>query len=497
MGVEVWLLLVVGVLMALAYSRWRHSYWSSRGVPTPPIIPFLGHIHALFLKGLKPLLYENEVYSKYGGSTFCGKYEMFRPILVVGDLELMKHITVKDFDYFTDRRNFTLTNEGDDVMNDMITNKTGNEWKTLRSIMTPTFTSGKMRGMYPLVCDKADDLVSFSLKEAANNPHIDMKHNFGRFTMDTIASCAFGIECNSFENENSEFPKAAASFFQLTWKRKLSIIFLITLPKVFKFFKLRFNPPSLDFFAEVVKETIAAREKGAKRGDFLDLLMEAGKDNPEKKQVLNYKSILAQSILFLIAGYDTTASTLAFASFFLAKNSTHQQHLRKELQGIVKEHGDLTYQGIMEAKFLDACLLETLRLYPPAPMLERQCTKDYQLPGTELKLHKGDIVQFPVWSIHHDPKYWPEPNEFRPHRFMPENRDNITTFTHMPFGLGPRNCIAMRFALMEAKVALGKMILAADLQLAPGYEEMEVEFGVGILRPKNGVNLILKPLSEE
>ncbi|KAG7156545.1 cytochrome P450 6a20-like [Homarus americanus] len=362
MGVEVWLLLVVGVLMALAYSRWRHSYWSSRGVPTPPIIPFLGHIHALFLKGLKPLLYENEVYSKYGGSTFCGKYEMFRPILVVGDLELMKHITVKDFDYFTDRRNFTLTNEGDDVMNDMITNKTGNEWKTLRSIMTPTFTSGKMRGMYPLVCDKADDLVSFSLKEAANNPHIDMKHNFGRFTMDTIASCAFGIEY---------------------------------------------------FFAEVVKETIAAREKGAKRGDFLDLLMEAGKDNPEKKQVLNYKSILAQSILFLIAGYDTTASTLAFASFFLAKNSTHQQHLRKELQGIVKEHGDLTYQGIMEAKFLDACLL------------------------------------------------------------------------------------AMRFALMEAKVALGKMILAADLQLAPGYEEMEVEFGVGILRPKNGVNLILKPLSEE
>ncbi|XP_071540340.1 cytochrome P450 3A41-like isoform X1 [Panulirus ornatus] len=499
MGVEAWLLVGVVVLAAWAYSRWRHTYWSSRGVPTPPFLPFLGHVHKLFSASQGRWVFDDEVYTKYGGSTFCGTYEMLKPVLMIGDPDLLKQVLVKDFDHFTDRRTFNLKNENEKVMNDLLTVKTGEDWKNLRAIMTPTFTSGKIRGMFPLVCDIANTLVSFSLKQAAIQPSVNMKDNFGRFTMDTIASCAFGIECNSFEDNNAEFPKKASPFFSLTFGRWIRFLLLLTLPSLFKVLKLRFNPPELDFFMEVVKETITARQKGHTRGDFLDLLLEAraGLDNPNQKKVLDDSSMVAQSILFLLAGYDTTASTLAFSSFLLAKHQQEQLRLRQELQDMVREHGGVTYQGILEAKFLDACLMETLRLYPPIPISERVCTKEYQIPGTDLVVTPGNIIQLPIWSLQHDPHYWPQPDQFRPDRFMPENKGNIKSFTHMPFGMGPRNCIAMRFALLEAKVALAKMILAADLQLAPGHEEIVLEFGTGVMRPRNGVHLVLTSLREE
>nr|XP_053654484.1 cytochrome P450 9e2-like [Cherax quadricarinatus] len=211
--------------------------------------------------------------------------------------------------------------------------------------------------------------------------------------------------------------------------------------------------------------------------------------------VLTDTRIVAQCVLFLIAGYDTTASTLTFSSFLLAKNPVHQQRLRQEVQHMVQEHGAVTYQGIMEAKFLDACIMETLRLFPPSFVGERKCTKTFKIPGTNVTLHPGDYLTIPFWSLHHDPRYWPDPEAFLPDRFLPENKADITNFTHMPFGMGPRNCIAMRFALMEVKVALAKLLLKAELRLWNGHEELKLEWSPFLLRP-GGVNLVISPLAE-
>ncbi|KAG7176759.1 Cytochrome P450 6k1-like 1, partial [Homarus americanus] len=496
MGVEVWLLLVVGVLGVWAYSRWRHSYWSARGVPTAPYLP---------------------VYYKHGGATFCGLYEFFNPVLLVGDPDIIKHILIKDFDHFVNSRSFRVDN--DSLQNDMLFNMEGEEWKALRNVMSPTFTSGKMRRMFPLVYHKADALVSFSLKEATKKPHVDMKYNFGRYTMDTIGSCAFGIECNSLENENSEFTLQADSFFKFTFTMFLKFMLLLISPKLISLLGLSLDLPAMKFLERVVLETKAAREVGQKRGDFLDLLLESrAAENPNindsdhttqdddhtmhnhlttsnqptitSKQVLKDRVIVAQCVLFLVAGYDTTASTLAFSAFLLAKNPVQQQRLRQELQKMVEEHGDVTYQGIMEAKFLEACIMETLRMYPPAPLIERRCTKTYQLPGTEITLHPEDLVSVPVRSLHYDSRYWHDPEEFIPDRFLPENKGSITSCTHLPFGSGPRNCVAMRFALMEAKVVLAKLLLAAEIHLPEGHKELVLETSPFLIRPKKCLALI-------
>ncbi|XP_069187505.1 cytochrome P450 9e2-like isoform X3 [Procambarus clarkii] len=447
MIVEVWLFVASVVLAGWAYSRWCHNYWSSRGIPTPPYLPFLGHMHRQLSWSVPRWIFFDEVYYRYRSARVCGLYEFFRPVLMVTDPDLLRNIFVKDFDHFVNRRPF-LSEKGS-IVNDMLGNQAGDDWKSLRSVMSPAFTSGKMRGMFPIICDKADALVSVSLKEAVKKPNVDMKHNFGRYTMDVIAACAFGIECNSLVNEDAEFARVADQFFSFSFIRALKFTLLNLSPKFYRTLGLKIDPPSVKFFTGVAEETIKGRKAGQRRGDFLDLLLDerAGQDHStptthksstdinqsttrsqkltpasnrttihesapindhssttyylnttdndssvtngsttaknhstaaSSKKVLTDRLIVAQSVLFLIAGYDTTASTLAMTSFLLAKNPIHQQRLRQEMQQIVEEHGNITYHSIMEAKFLDACLMESLRMYPPASFIERQCTKTYK-----------------------------------------------------------------------------------------------------------------------
>ncbi|KAK8383131.1 hypothetical protein O3P69_011571 [Scylla paramamosain] len=440
----------------------------------------------------------NKFYRELRNHKFYGLYEFFNPVLMITDPELLKHILVKDFEHFVDRRRFG-DQEGS-IMTEMLTNKFGEEWKDLRAVMTPTFSSGKMRSMFHLICEKADNLVSFSLKNAVNNRPVDMKDMFGRFTMDTIASCAFGIECNSLSDSKPVFADKAEQFFNFHGLKALKMIFMIVLPKLYNFLGFKVDDPQIEFFTKLSKENIELREKGERRGDFLDLLLEAKaseNDIRPGKKVFGEQTLVAQSVLFLVAGYDTTASALAFSVYNIARHPQYQHQLRQELQELVKEHGSINYQGIMEAKYLDAVLMETLRLYPPGTVGERMCTKQYKIPGTDLILNPGNLIQFPLWSIHHDPHYWPEPEEFKPDRFLPQNRGSIISFTHMPFGMGPRNCIAMRFALMEAKVALAQLILAAEVKLAPGHEKLEFQDSPFLMRPKGGVMLLLTPLKKE
>ncbi|KAK8388483.1 hypothetical protein O3P69_020463 [Scylla paramamosain] len=154
-------------------------------------------------------------------------------------------------------------------------------------------------------------------------------------------------------------------------------------------------------------------------------------------------------------------------------------------------------------------LLETKKhwLNPPALSTERYCTKVYKYVTSQvefdffpcylvLTIRPGDIVQLPIWGLHHNPRHWPDPEAFIPDRFLPKNKGNISSFAHMPFGMGPKNCLAMRFALMEAKVALAKLLLGTEMELAQGHEEVTLERQGGLLRSK-GLNIKIKPIVEE
>ena len=164
-----------------------------------------------------------------------------------------------------------------------------------------------------------------------------------------------------------------------------------------------------------------------------------------------------------MAGFDTTSNTLSLASYELAVNDDVQRKLREEILEVenTKTGETVTYDDLQKMKYLDKVVSEVLRKWPPAPAIERAAVKDYNMniDNFTLKIEKGRNMMIPILALHHDDKHFPNPQRFDPERFSEENKGKNNMDAYMPFGIGPRNCIASRFALMEVKTVLYHMIL--------------------------------------
>ncbi|KAK7078950.1 heme binding [Halocaridina rubra] len=334
--------------------------------------------------------------------------------------------------------------------------------------------------------------------------YIDILQKFlGRFSMDATASCGFGLESNSLLSEEGEFNKIAAMVFNPSTWRIFNFIAYYIAPRLCRALGMILPSPGLRHYADIVTEVLKHREKtGIHRGDFIDLMIEARKipdeeTNAGKKHALEDLTVVSQAVVFLLAGYDNIATTLAFCCYHLANNPGIQDQARMEMKDLMKQHGNkINYDAVMEAKYLDACISETLRLYPIETSFNRLCVKDYKLGDSDLVIPKGMVIEVPVWSLHRDPEYWENPSEFRPGRFL-EDKHNIRPYTYLPFGAGPRNCIGRRFAMMTTKAALAFLLQGVKMSVSPSQRHPpELACSPIILRPKNGIHLLLQTIHE-
>lgn len=209
------------------------------------------------------------------------------------------------------------------------------------------------------------------------------------------------------------------------------------------------------------------------------------------KQSLTENEIIAQSVLFFAAGFETTSSTLTNSLYEMTKNPDIQERLCNELDEALG-HLNLDdpndarnyFDVVNQLPYLDAYVKEVLRRYPAATRLERRLTgsgengKEYKLGN--IPLEKGTLIEISTYAMHHDPDYFPDPFRFDPERFMPENKSQIKPYTYIPFGAGPRNCIGMRFAYQEVKLCLAKIVRRYRFETAPGTPE-KLQFKPGSL----------------
>ena len=478
-------LAVLACVLATVYLYMTRNYgfWKERGVSGPaPTFPYGNAFGPPLADSLG---FEDWIYNTQGGKKYCGYIEMTQPVLYVGDLDLIRDITIKDFEYFTDRRELVLSQH----FLQMLFVLRGKEWKDTRAVMSPTFSSSKLRAMLQLCLDSASSLTDYVQSEMKRADEIELKDCFGRFTMDNIASCAFGVNCNSFKDPNSEFAKNASVLFEAPKGfAAVRVTLIVTLGKL----ALKYLPDPLksvhQFFSRVVNRTLEQRRSGDPRKDFLQLLLDT-KDK-DGNHVLTPSSVVSQSVMFFIVGYDTTATLLMFAAYCLATNPDVQKAVHAEIDEVMERHdGQLSYEAISEMTHLDRVISETLRLYPPAFNLERQASKEYTLPGTNVTLPRGTLVHMPLYALHRDPEHFPDPLKFDPDRFLPEEKEKRHPCAYMPFGSGPRNCIAMRFALFEAKVALVAVLRKSRLEPGPRTPPQPI--------PLSGDSFILAPKGQK
>jgi cytochrome P450 family 9 len=207
---------------------------------------------------------------------------------------------------------------------------------------------------------------------------------------------------------------------------------------------------------------------------------------------------MAQCFVFFLAGFDTSSTLLSFAAYELAVNPEVQQKLFQEIQTTNAElaGGNLTYNAVQKMKYLDMVISEALRKWPPAPITDRCCVKDYTLNYEQYNftIKKGQFFWIPIYALHRDPKYWKNPEKFEPERFSDENKSTINMGTYLPFGTGPRNCIGSRFALMEAKTVLYYMILNFSFEVTAKTQIplklARLPFGI---KPEKEIYLVLNP----
>nr|XP_021535712.1 cytochrome P450 3A12-like [Neomonachus schauinslandi] len=305
------------------------------------------------------------------------------------------------------------------------------EWKRMRTLLSPTFTSGKLKEMFSIIGQYGDVLVRNLRKEAEKGKTIILKDIFGAYSMDVITSTSFGVNIDSLNNPQDPFVENTKKLLKFDFLDPFffSILLFPFLIPVFEILNIWLFPKRVtDFFTKSVKRMKESRLKD--------------------KQKVN----------------------LVVVTCFQALP---------------------TYDALLQMEYLDMVLNESLRLYPISGRLERVCKKDVEISGVFIP--KGTVVMVPVFTLHRDLDLWPEPEEFHPERFSKKNKDNIIPYTYLPFGTGPRNCLGMRFAIMNMKLALVRVL--QNFSFKPCKEtQIPLKLSTqGLIQPEKPIVLKVEP----
>ncbi|KAM6156415.1 cytochrome P450 3A14-like [Erethizon dorsatum] len=298
------------------------------------------------------------------------------------------------------------------------------EWKRIRTLLSPAFISGKLKEMFPIIKQYGDVLVKNLRHEAEKGNPVHLKEVFGAYSMDLITGTSFGVNVDSLNNLHDPFVEKARKLlrFDILDPFILSVVLFPFLTPLYEMLNISIFPrDSLKFFTKFIKKMKEDRLKPNQkhRADFLHLMMNS--QNPkdtESHKALSDVKILAQSIIFIFAGYETTSNTLSFIMHTLATRPDVQKKLQQEIDTTLPNKAFPTYDAMMEMEYLDMVVNETLRLYPVANRIERMSKKDFEINGVFIP--KGTVVMVPSFALHRDSKYWPEPDEFHPERAAPK-----------------------------------------------------------------------------
>uniref|UniRef100_A0AAQ4QQQ3 Thromboxane-A synthase n=1 Tax=Gasterosteus aculeatus aculeatus TaxID=481459 RepID=A0AAQ4QQQ3_GASAC len=499
------------------YSVYPYSVLSRCGIKHPKPVPFLGNIFMFRQVRFHCKVHHTEIY-------YLGR----RPVVVIADPDMLRQVMVRDFSSFTNRMTLRFASK---PMTDCLLMLRNERWKRVRSILTPSFSAAKMKEMVPLINTVTDSLMSNLNVSAESGETFDIHKCFGCFTMDVIASVAFGTQVDSQKNPDDPFVRHAQMFFSFSFFRPIMLFFIafpfITAPLA-RFLPNKRRDQMNHFFINTIQKIIKQREEQPaeeRRRDFLQLMLDArtskecvslehfdsaahaadqetqpsasgeqddrlpppqepSSRRPPKKMITE-DEIVGQAFVFLLAGYETSSNTLAFTCYLLAINPECQRKVQREVDEFFARHESPDYTNVQELKYLDMVISETLRLYPPGFRFARDIDQDCVLNGQFLP--KGATLEIPAGFLHYDPEHWTEPQSFIPERFTPEAKASRHPFVYLPFGAGPRNCVGMRLAQLEIKMALVRLFHRFSV-VACSETKVPLELkSSSTLGPKNGI----------
>nr|QOI60672.1 p450 CYP6AE129 [Mythimna separata] len=504
-------LLLVSAIPLILYavyllSKRKFQYWEDKKVPHIPPVAFFGNFSGYILQKTQLGQLAQKICRKFPNVPYVGAYYGTEPTLIVQDPEVIKLVMTKDFYFFSGREVSDYSHR--ELFTQNLFFNYGDNWKVLRQNLTPLFSSAKMKNMFHLI-EKCSHVFEKILdEEVQKNNELEARALVARFTMDCVGTCAFGVDTNTMvKKDNNPFRQIGDVIFDTHRFRAFKTVMRAIWPAIFYAVGFKSLPTEVDhFFNNLLTGIFKGRNyMPTSRNDFVDLVLKLKtnhsmtgdslknmKDETGGKVSLevNDDLLVAQCFLFFAAGYETSATTLSFTMFELAKHPEAQERLLEEVDEYLRRHDNvLKYECVAETPYMQACIDEALRLYPVLGVLTREVIEDYTFPSG-LTLEKGLRVHLPVYHLHHNPEFFPEPEKYQPERFLAENKQNIIPYTYMPFGDGPRICIGMRFARMQMAAGLITILKKYRVELAPGMEkQLTFEPRAVITQPIGGIRL--------
>ncbi|XP_013395796.1 cytochrome P450 3A2-like [Lingula anatina] len=479
-----WLYLVAVIVILASVWLWQRidSYrvFKKMGINGPPPNLIFGNFRQIMSQ---PVWMAYRKWEQLYGKTF-GVFFLNSPSIVTSDVHFLQEVFVKQFSKFH-QREIPDSIDTEDEKTNMVFAK-GKRWKRLRLISNPTFSSLKMKQMAPLIQESVNSFMEAMEKRCQEEKPFDIHSEFQGLTMEVIASCGFGIELNSVRDNTSPFLAACCKVFStplvMMWPMFIAELLpsLTGLAKVMNKYLTRKKMRDIDALVSAAVQS-RLNDPKSRRVDLLQLMLDAKTDNLDstvpqamtdsdvittqeggetgQQNDSSLSEIQAQCALFLFAGYETTSTALAYAAYHLATSPEAQKALQAEVDQYCTDEGAPSYETISKMQYLDMFLKESLRLHPIAPFGPGRTAQE---SSTVMGVHipKGMKIRCDVYSIHMDPEHWgpPDPSLFCPERFTAERIAKRHPMAWLPFGAGPRNCIGMRFALMEAKMTLACLV---------------------------------------
>ncbi|XP_074848991.1 cytochrome P450 4V2 [Carettochelys insculpta] len=380
---------------------------------------------------------------------------------------------------------------------------TGDKWRSRRKMITPTFHFSILVDFLEVMNEQANILVGKLEK------HVD-KEPFNCFlditlcALDIICETAMGKNVGAQSNQDSDYVRAVYKMSDLVHHRQKS-------PWLWSNFMYpmfqegREHARSLKILHSFTDNVIAEKAREIKntqheddfdnckqsrtkrRRAFLDMLLSTT-DQEGKK--LSYMDIREEVDTFMFEGHDTTAAAMNWAIYLLGSHPEAQKKVHRELDEVFGDtERPVTMDDLKKLHYLECVVKETLRLFPSVPFFARTTSEDCYLKG--FKIPKATEVVIIPYVLHRDVEIFPDPEEFRPERFFPENSQGRHPYAYVPFSAGPRNCIGQRFAQMEEKAVLAIILRRFWVETNQKREGLGL-VGELILRPNKGIWIQLK-----
>ena len=353
-------------------------------------------------------------------------------------------------------------------------------WAKRRKVVAPIIHGSRVRGFAPIMTDTIEEKRN-EWTRLGDGTEIDALAEMAHLTAEIICRTIFGRELG--KDYASEVVQGFSDYQRHI--DQIDLLSLFGLPEWLPRFQGRAIKKPVERILTVLDEIIDSYQAQKQKGEasVIGGLLEARDDegNP-----LSREAIRSEAAVIFMAGHETTANTLAWAWFLLSQCKRARGALQSELDTVL---GGRTpdFQDVAKLPYTKAVIEETLRLYPPVPILAREAMSETSIGGK--RVPKGSLVMVVPWLMHRNPVLWSKPDVFEPERFLNPKAKKPNKYGYVPFSIGPRICAGLQFGMTESILSLAILAQKFDLKLKDGADIQPVARLT--LRPGDSLPMIL------